>query len=116
MDNRNKNATGDEQGRVGRRLDYRVIVLHVANFIDAVCTLLAIDAGAKELNPFMDFALSHGPGVFLTVKMLVIAVSVEYLDKHLKEEKRGVLTLLMAIFLATVAWHLYGMVTIYGSS
>lgn len=106
----------DEQERTENCPDYRVIILHIANFFDAVCTLLAIDAGAKELNPVMALALEYGAGVFLTVKMLVIAVSVEYLDKHLNGKKRGALTVLMAIFLATVAWHLYGMVTIYGSS
>ena len=116
MDNCNKNATGPEQGEVRCCYDYRVILIHIANILDALGTLVALDFGAKELNPVMAWALNQGSGLFLATKMLVISVAVEYLNKHLDGGKRSILTWIMAIFLATVVWHLYGLVVFYGSS
>lgn len=46
------------------------------SLLDALLTLILIAQGARELNPVMQYYLSHGPQVFLLVKYGLTAFSV----------------------------------------
>ena len=52
-----------------------MIVLSLS-LLDALLTLILLSQGAKELNPVMQYYLSHGPQVFLLVKYALTAFSV----------------------------------------
>lgn len=53
-----------------------VVIVLVLSLLDAMLTLTLLSQGAKELNPIMNYYLSHGPGTFLTVKYGLTALSV----------------------------------------
>ena len=49
------------------------MILLTLNLLDAVATLTWLQMGmAEEANPFMAYALMHGPLAFLCAKLLVI--------------------------------------------
>lgn len=47
--------------------------------LDVVFTLIHVDLGRRELNPLMDYALSHGEFCFVVVKMSITLVGVSLL-------------------------------------
>ena len=50
--------------------------------LDAVCTLVHLENGAAEVNPFMDMLLLEGVSVFLTAKGLMTICGVLVLALH----------------------------------
>jgi hypothetical protein len=50
--------------------------------LDALFTLLQLEGGSREINPFMNWALSSGVPVFVMVKMFLTAVGAFFLAVH----------------------------------
>ena len=88
--------------------DYRLILLHLLNFLDAVLTLRAVGLGAVELNPIMAWAINQSPFLFLVLKLSAFSFLVEFLHRNLVGAWRHAFTFLLAVFLLVVAWHIYG--------
>lgn len=53
-----------------------IMIVLSLSLLDALLTLILIAQGAKEINPVMQYYLSHGPQVFLFVKYGLTAFSV----------------------------------------
>jgi hypothetical protein len=91
-----------------------VVIVLGLSLLDAMLTLTLLSKGAKELNPVMDYYLSHGPGVFLTVKygLTALSVSIIVLLKNVLSNgcRLGTSTLLhlfAAGFGSAVIWQCY---------
>ncbi len=84
------------------------------SLLDALLTLILIAQGAKELNPVMQYYLSHGPQVFLVIKYGLTALSV-LIIVLVKETfitrfriSTGMLLHVFAVFFGSVViWELY---------
>ena len=50
------------------------LLLVVLSVLDALFTMICIQRGGSELNPFMRLALSYGPETFLTTKMILTVI------------------------------------------
>jgi hypothetical protein len=50
------------------------LLLVVLSVLDAFFTLICIQRGGSELNPFMRLALGYGPETFFTAKMLLTII------------------------------------------
>ncbi len=53
-----------------------IMIVLCLSLLDALLTLILVAQGARELNPVMQYYLSHGPHVFLLVKYGLTAFSV----------------------------------------
>ena len=53
-----------------------------ASVLDALCTLLFIQSGGDEANPFMSLVLSHGPTHFVGIKMALTGIGAWLLVAH----------------------------------
>ncbi len=53
-----------------------IMIVLCLSLLDALLTLMLIAQGARELNPVMQYYLSHGPQVFLLAKYGLTAFSV----------------------------------------
>jgi hypothetical protein len=62
-----------------------VILVLSLSLLDAFLTLILLSQGATELNPILNYYLSHGPSVFLLVKygLTVFSVLIILLMKDL---------------------------------
>tara|TARA_B100000131_G_scaffold221323_1_gene212869 strand:+ start:48203 stop:48559 length:357 start_codon:yes stop_codon:yes gene_type:complete len=96
--------------------DKKIVLLHALNFFDALLTLYAVRLGVLELNPLMAWAIDAGPVVFLVTKVLVVSVGIEFLNRHLKEDARRLLSYLFYIYCAVILWHLFGVLALYSIS
>jgi hypothetical protein len=56
-------------------------LLWLLSLADALLTIVATRAGARELNPVMAASLAHGAWYFLLVKMLLTTVGCWFLYK-----------------------------------
>ena len=50
------------------------LLLVVLSGLDALFTMICIQRGGSELNPFMRLALSYGPEAFFTTKMILTVI------------------------------------------
>ena len=50
------------------------LLLVVLSVLDALFTMICIQRGGSELNPFMRLALSYGPETFFTTKMVLTII------------------------------------------
>jgi hypothetical protein len=57
-----------------RKLVAQVLFVVCLNFFDALATLRHLDAGAVELNPFMEQLLAAGDGRFVLVKHVLVSL------------------------------------------
>ena len=90
---------------------YKIILIHLLNFLDAVLTLIAVKIfGVEEANPFMREALHMGPIIFLASKFVILTVALEYLNKQDFRLRPIVFTVLLCCFLILTAWHVFGLV------
>jgi len=88
-------------------MDYRFVLLHLLNFLDAIFTLMAIKVGVPEANPVMALFLNVSPELFLFVKFTLLSIGVEFLRRNLKEKYSSVITAFLVVFLTVTAWHVY---------
>ena len=63
--------------RTRRAVEIAAYALIILNLLDAVFTLIWIQAGiAAEGNPIMDRAMAHGPLGFMAVKLSLVSLGV----------------------------------------
>jgi len=91
-----------------------IMVVLSLSLLDALLTLILIDQGARELNPVMQYYLSHGPQVFLLVKygltvcsVLIIALINESLVTRYRIPTGTLLYVFAAFFGSVVIWEFY---------
>ena len=91
-----------------------VIIVLSLSLLDALLTLILLSQGAKELNPVMDYYLSHGPQVFLFVKygltalsVLIIVLLKDVLATRYRLGTSSILHLFAAGFGSVVIWQCY---------
>lgn len=84
------------------------------SLLDALLTLILLSRGARELNPVMNYYLSHGPEVFLAVKYGLTALSVliivllhNVLSSHRRPSTGTLLHLFATGFGGVVIWQFY---------
>tara|TARA_R100000008_G_C3416887_1_gene82880 strand:- start:9 stop:296 length:288 start_codon:yes stop_codon:yes gene_type:complete len=77
-------------------------ICHIANVLDAVFTLNAIDKGVEELNPLMAYLIDLSPYVFLFVKLLLFALAIDYIARRRPSWLRWV----GILYIAVVGWHM----------
>jgi hypothetical protein len=78
--------TGEVYRAYVDRPSTRVVMLFffilAASIVDAVCTLLFIQSGGGEANPFMSLVLSHGHTAFVGIKMALTGIGAWLLVAH----------------------------------
>ena len=89
-----------------------VPLIHLCNFLDALFTLYFVGLwGVEEANPLMALFFQHSETSFLVMKFVCFTFAVAYLDIHLPKKHRWwVLNGILSVFLATLCWHMYGLV------
>jgi hypothetical protein len=91
-----------------------IVLILVFSLADAFLTLWLVDRGASEINPVMNYFLSHGPGVFIGVKYLFTSISVVILAvcSHIFLRRvgiyiRSIITSILMLFSSVIAWEVY---------
>ena len=80
-----------------------LILLMVFNVVDAFYTLMWIQTGlAVEANPLMNSALSMGPGIFVIIKMTMVALGLALLWRLRENKFARIAVLLPAVFYSVV--------------
>ena len=91
-----------------------IMIVLCLSLLDALLTLILIAQGARELNPVMQYYLSHGPQVFLLAKYGLTAFSVfiivllkETLVTRYRIGAGMLLHVFTAFFGSVVIWEFY---------
>ncbi len=91
-----------------------ILVVILLSMLDAFLTLFLIENGAKEINPFMAYCLSHGPSVFILIKYAVTCISVLILVilsnvfiKRIKIYTRTIFNYIIGVFSCVIMWELF---------
>jgi len=91
-----------------------IVMVLSLSLLDALLTLILLSRGARELNPVMEYYLSHGPHVFLFVKYGLTALAVilvvllnETLTARYRLKAGIFLHLFAACFGSVVIWQFY---------
>lgn len=82
----------------------------LGNTADAITTLIGLDCGAVEANPFMRMAISVSPFLFLAIKGLV------NLGLFLKVRDQRLLAFVAVMLWGTVLWNAHVLLRIYTMS
>lgn len=104
--------------RYPRPLLIAIVAVLSLSLLDALLTLILIAQGATELNPVMNYFLSHGPQIFLLVKytLTVFSVMIIVIAKEpIKSRYRvstGILHVFAGFFVGVVIWEVY-LLTMY---
>lgn len=78
------------------------------NVLDAVLTLLHLQRGGEEANPFMAMALSFGPQAFFFIKCGVTAAALLFLLMHVRfHYVRKVLGTVFGVYCCVFCYHMY---------
>jgi hypothetical protein len=91
-----------------------IMLVLCLSLLDALLTLILIGQGARELNPVMQYYLSHGPQVFLIVKygltafsVLIVVLLKESLVTRYRIGSGMILHVFAAFFSCVVIWEFY---------
>ncbi|MBR9985857.1 MAG: hypothetical protein KFF68_08105 [Desulfosarcina sp.] len=91
-----------------------IMLVLCLSLLDALLTLILIAQGARELNPVMQYYLSHGPQVFLLVKygltafsVLIIVLLKESVITRYRLSTGMLLHIFTAFFGSVVVWEFY---------
>ena len=68
--------TSQQVDRYNKKILVLIMFTLVLSILDAVFTLILVEKGAKEVNPFMAYYLNHGPMTFFWIKYLLTCGSV----------------------------------------
>lgn len=99
--------------RYPRPMMISIILVLSLSMLDALLTLILIAQGATEINPIMDYYLSHGPLAFLLAKysLTVLPVIIIIIAKEpiaFRYRISGKLLNVFAVFFgAVVIWECY---------
>lgn len=80
------------------------ITVIVLNWVDLICTLIALRRGCVELNPLMRSA-----AVLLWYKGMVVPLLALWLDRRGTREARRGLALCAGVYGAVCLWHAVGL-------
>ncbi len=110
----------EDRGRIVALDQYKpslfigILIVLSLSMLDALLTLTLIARGARELNPVMQYYLSHGPQVFLFVKygltalsLFIIVVLNETLITRFRISTGMLLHVFAALFGSVVIWEFY---------
>ena len=93
--------------------DHRLTLIHLLNLVDCVCTMLALSVGVQELNPIMRVAIEDlGLMSFVLIKVSVVSVAAAVLGSLLEPGERWILSGIVTLQGAVVAWHVFGLLLI----
>jgi hypothetical protein len=83
------------------------LMLILLSLVDAYFTVICIQRGGQELNPFMRMALHNGTGTFFSVKMLLTVIPAIVLAalRHRRIASYG-LYVVNLLYLGIVYFHL----------
>lgn len=91
-----------------------IMVVLCLSLLDGLLTLILIAQGARELNPVMQYYLSHGPEIFLLVKygltafsVLIIVLLKESFITRYRINSGMLLHVFAAFFGSVVVWECY---------
>lgn len=91
-----------------------IMVVLCLSLLDGLLTLILVAQGARELNPVMQYYLSHGPEVFLLAKygltafsVLIIVLLKESLITRYRIGTGMLLHVFAAFFGSVVIWEFY---------
>ena len=91
-----------------------IMIILSLSLLDGLLTLILIAEGARELNPVMQYYLSHGPEVFLLIKygltalsVLIIVLVKETLITRYRIGTGILLHVFAAFFGSVVIWEFY---------
>lgn len=91
-----------------------IMMVLCLSLLDALLTLILVAQGARELNPVMQYYLSHGPQVFLLVKygitvfsVLIIVLLNESLVTRYRISTGMLIHVFNALFGSVVIWECY---------
>ena len=91
-----------------------IMIILSLSLLDALLTLILIAQGASELNPVMQYYLSHGPEVFLFIKygltafsVLIIVMVKDTLITRYRISTGMLLHVFAAFFGSVVIWEFY---------
>jgi Domain of unknown function (DUF5658) len=98
-----------------RTLPLESVVLPVAliifSIMDAWFTLICLQRGGAELNPFMRLALNHGVEIFVSVKLLLTVIPAAVLSALSRNRWAAVgLYVVNLIYLGIIYFHLINLV------
>lgn len=94
--------------RIGNINDrFLCLVAYTLNIADLVCTLIALEHGATELNPLM-----QNVPIMIIYKVVVIGALVEWLSHRREVVARWGLVICTVVYSALVLWHVCGIYTI----
>jgi hypothetical protein len=65
-----------------RRITVLLFIVVGASVLDALCTLLFIQNGGGEANPFMAVMIDHGEAPFVGLKMALTGIGAWFLAAH----------------------------------
>lgn len=107
--------------RKSRGIQYRplsadslITQLILLNIVDSLLTLYATKAGVSELNPIMEELLSAGPHTFFAVKVLSVTALAILINRPLGRFRIPVFMFLSTVYWLVLAWHLFGVLCLYG--
>ena len=97
------------------RISGLAILVLIGSILDAYLTILHLQRGGREVNPLMVFALQHGYGVFIGVKIAVTCAGAWVLAAHQQfllawkalHGLAGVYFLLLIYHLLLIMWSIF---------
>ena len=99
--------------RYPRPMMIAIVIILSLSMLDALLTLILIAQGAAELNPVMNYYLSHGPQIFLLAKysltvlpVILVIIAKEPIAFRYRISGK-LLHLFAAFFGAVVIWECY---------
>ena len=86
--------------------DSRIATMHMMNFFDGTMTAMLLTLGHEEANPVVRMLWEFGYGPYATIKFVLVALAIQFLDRHLAGRYRSVLTVLLGVLGGICCWHL----------
>jgi len=88
---------------------YIIILLHMFNFLDAAFSLHVFSLGVEEANLLMWALYGISPGTFIIIKFFFFTMSIEILNRFLKDNSRRILVLFLIIYFSVLVFHVWGL-------
>ena len=94
-------------------VDSLITQVIILNLLDCLLTLYAVIHGVSEANPLMESLLGHGPIAFISVKVLIVTLSIVALNKLCSTSGKRLYALLSSVYWLVTFWHVFGLLHIY---
>ena len=94
--------------RIGNINDrFLCLAAYTLNIADLVCTLIALEHGATELNPLM-----QNVPIMIIYKVIVVGALLWWLSQRHENATRWGLRICIAVYTALAFWHCVGIFTL----